>query len=309
MPSGTTIGAISTVLSGTGWLTATASGDTVTVTANGSQLAPGTYSGVVTVIVPGAGASPLYIPVTLNVTPATSAITLSASTASFTVLAGSMSDSRRANHPSDKHRRRDQCSIHRFLRAQHGRQFPDGDAVQRKHSGNHHFVGERRRLKHARGRNLHRRRASFVRHRRGSDHKGDSVVSPAGTPVVLSITSGASLQPGAVSPGEIVTIFGNGIGPATPATGTSFTPTASSTVPTTLANVTVTFNNVPAPLIFVAQGQINAIVPYEVAGQTSVPVVVYKQRHYVGGLHRARCRRGSRHLRFELRTAAARERS
>ncbi len=60
----------------------------------------------------------------------------------------------------------------------------------------------------------------------------------------------------------------------TPPTGTSFEPTASGTVPTTLANVTVTFNNVPAPLIFVSQGQINAIVPYEVAGQTSVPVVV-----------------------------------
>jgi uncharacterized protein (TIGR03437 family) len=100
------------------------------------------------------------------------------------------------------------------------------------------------------------------------------VVSPAGTPVVFSINSGASLQPGAVSPGEIVTLFGAGIGPATPATGTSFAPTASGTVPTTLANVTVTFNNVAAPLIFVAPGQINAIVPYQVAGQTSVPVVV-----------------------------------
>ncbi len=80
VPSGSTIGAISTVLSGTGWLTATASGNSVTVTANGSQLAQGTYSGVVTVIVPGAGASPLYIPVTLDVTSANSAITISAST-------------------------------------------------------------------------------------------------------------------------------------------------------------------------------------------------------------------------------------
>jgi uncharacterized protein (TIGR03437 family) len=53
-----------------------------------------------------------------------------------------------------------------------------------------------------------------------------------------------------------------------------FTVTASGTVPTTLAGVTVTFNGVPAPLLFVAGGQINAIVPYEVAGQTSVPVVV-----------------------------------
>ena len=100
------------------------------------------------------------------------------------------------------------------------------------------------------------------------------VVSPTGTPVVLAITNGASLQTGAVSPGEIVTIFGNGIGPVTPATGTSFTPSANNTVPTTLASVQVSFNNVPAPLIFVSQGQINAIVPYEVAGQTSVPVVV-----------------------------------
>ncbi|HTB18007.1 MAG TPA: hypothetical protein VK708_07805, partial [Bryobacteraceae bacterium] len=91
VPSGATIGVIPTMLSGTDWLTATASGDTVTVTANGSQLAQGTYSGVVTVIVPGAGSSPLYIPVTLSVTAATSAITLSSTSASFNVLAGSMS--------------------------------------------------------------------------------------------------------------------------------------------------------------------------------------------------------------------------
>jgi uncharacterized protein (TIGR03437 family) len=100
------------------------------------------------------------------------------------------------------------------------------------------------------------------------------LVSAAGTPVVLTVTNGASLQPSAVSPGEIVTIFGNNIGPVSPSTGTSFTVTASGTVPTSLAGSSVTFNNVPAPLIFVSQGQINAIVPYQAAGQTSVPVVV-----------------------------------
>jgi uncharacterized protein (TIGR03437 family) len=102
------------------------------------------------------------------------------------------------------------------------------------------------------------------------------LVSGAGTPVLFSVNSAASLQVAAVSPGDIVTIFGINIGPATPTTGTSFTPTASGTVPTTLAGISVTFNNVPAPLIFVAPGQINAIVPYEVAGQIgqTVPVVV-----------------------------------
>jgi uncharacterized protein (TIGR03437 family) len=100
------------------------------------------------------------------------------------------------------------------------------------------------------------------------------IVNPAGTPVILSVVNGASLQPAAVSPGEIITIFGNNIGPATPTTVTEFTKTASGMVPTTLVNVSVTFNNVPAPIIFVAPGQINAMVPYEIAGQTNVPVVV-----------------------------------
>jgi len=99
-------------------------------------------------------------------------------------------------------------------------------------------------------------------------------VSAAGTPVVFGVDSGASLQPSSVSPGEIVTIFGVNIGPPTPTTGTSFTVTSAGTVPTTLAGVSLTFNGVPTPLIFVAPGQINAIVPYEVAGQTNVPVVV-----------------------------------
>ncbi len=273
VPSGTTIGVIPTVLSGTGWLNATASGDTVTVTANGSQLAQGTYSGVVTVIVPGAGASPLYIPVALNVTPATSAITLSASTASFTVLAGSMSI------PTAQ-------SI-QVTSSTAGTSAPFSTSFVPSTGGNFLTVTPASGTTPATI--TLSVNASVASTLAAGTYTGDVqvssgtgavqtikvtlVVSPAGTPVVLSVNSGASLQPGSVSPGEIVTIFGNLIGPATPATGTSFTPT-NGVVPTTLANVTVTFNNVPAPLIFVAQGQINAIVPYEVAGLTSVPVVI-----------------------------------
>lgn len=67
-PSGATIGATGTVLSGADWLTVTSSGGTITVSANGSKLPAGTYSGVVTVSVAGASNSPLYIPVTLRVT-------------------------------------------------------------------------------------------------------------------------------------------------------------------------------------------------------------------------------------------------
>jgi uncharacterized protein (TIGR03437 family) len=274
VPSGTTIGVNSTVLSGTGWLTATASGSTVTVTANGSQLAQGTYSGVVTVIVPGAGASPLYVPVTLDVTGATSAIALSATSVSFNVLAGSMSI------PVPQ-------SI-QVTSTTAGTSAPFTTSFVAGTGGN--FVTVTPSSGNTPATITLSVNAAVSSTLTAGTYSGDLqvssgtgavqtakvtlLVSPSGTPVILTVNSAASLQASAISPGEIITIFGNNIGPATPPTGTTFEPTASGTVPTTLADVTVTFNNVPAPLIFVAQGQINAIVPYEVAGQSSVPVVI-----------------------------------
>jgi uncharacterized protein (TIGR03437 family) len=41
-----------------------------------------------------------------------------------------------------------------------------------------------------------------------------------------------------------------------------------------LGGVTVTFNGVPAPLLFVTALQVNAIVPYEIAGQPTANIVV-----------------------------------
>jgi uncharacterized protein (TIGR03437 family) len=274
VPSGTTIGAVSTVLSGSSaWLTTTVSGNTVTVTANGPQLAEGTYSGVVTVIIPGAGGSPLYIPVTLNVTPATSAIALSATSLSFNVLAGSVSV------PGTQ-------SVQ--VTSTTGASVPFTATFIP--SGGESFLTVTPTSGSTPGTISLSVNTAVSSTLAAGSYPGEVqvasgtgavqtlnvtlIVNPVGTPVVLSIASGASLQPGAVSPGDIVSIFGDSIGPATPPTGTSFTPTASGTVSTTLAGVTVTFNGVPAPLLFVDEGQINAIVPYQVAGQTNVPVVV-----------------------------------
>jgi uncharacterized protein (TIGR03437 family) len=273
VPSGTTIGAISTVLTGTGWLTATASGNAVTVTANGTQLAEGTYSGVVTVIVPGAGGSPLYISVTLNVTAATSAIALSSSNLSFIVPAGSTSVPGTLSVQVTSTTASSVPFTATFVPSS-GENFLTVTPT----SGNTPATISLSVNSAVSSTLAAGNYSGVVQVASGTGAiqtvSVTLVVSPAGTPVLLSITSAASLQPGAVSPGDIVSIFGNNIGPATPATGTVFTVTASGTVPTTLAGVTVTFNGVPAPLLFVAGGQINAIVPYEVAGQTSVPVVV-----------------------------------
>ncbi|MGO9231132.1 MAG: IPT/TIG domain-containing protein, partial [Bryobacteraceae bacterium] len=73
------------------------------------------------------------------------------------------------------------------------------------------------------------------------------------------------------SPGEIVSIFGKSLGPAA---GATLTLDSTGKVSTSLGGVTVSFNGYPAPLTYVGAGQINAIVPYEVAGSSTATVQV-----------------------------------
>lgn len=94
-------------------------------------------------------------------------------------------------------------------------------------------------------------------------------VMPPPPPVVASLVSTASLQP-AISPGEVVSIFGANLG--TPPLTAQYSDAG--LYPTTLGNTTVTFNGTPAPLLYVSTVQINAVVPFEVAGQKTVNVVV-----------------------------------
>jgi uncharacterized protein (TIGR03437 family) len=74
-------------------------------------------------------------------------------------------------------------------------------------------------------------------------------------PAVLSIVNAASLQPGPVAPGEVVTIFGSGF-------------------PASQTGVHVSFDGFNAPVTYVGAGQINAIVPYEIAGRTITDLTV-----------------------------------
>jgi uncharacterized protein (TIGR03437 family) len=80
---------------------------------------------------------------------------------------------------------------------------------------------------------------------------------------ILAVTNAASFATGAVSPGEIVTLWGNGIGPATPAYAT-IDPTTGK-LATTIGGVEVLFNGIAAPMIYAGATQISAVVPYEMA--------------------------------------------
>jgi uncharacterized protein (TIGR03437 family) len=88
-----------------------------------------------------------------------------------------------------------------------------------------------------------------------------SVTAPL--PVITAVLNAASFASGPVSPGEIVSIFGTSIGPTNPST---LTLDATGKVSTSIGGVTVNFSGYPAPLTYVGSTQINAIVPYGLAG-------------------------------------------
>jgi uncharacterized protein (TIGR03437 family) len=85
------------------------------------------------------------------------------------------------------------------------------------------------------------------------------------------IVNAASYASGPVAPGELITIFGQGLGPAQ-LQGAQIT--APGFLDNSLAGARVTFDGIPAPLIYVSATQLSAIVPYSVAGESSTDVQV-----------------------------------
>ena len=81
---------------------------------------------------------------------------------------------------------------------------------------------------------------------------------PVPKPVVQAVTNAASYE-SAISPGQIVDVWGTGLGPAS---GGSLTIEGNGMVSTSVGNVRVLFDGVPAPLVFVSPKQCSAVVPY-----------------------------------------------
>jgi uncharacterized protein (TIGR03437 family) len=97
---------------------------------------------------------------------------------------------------------------------------------------------------------------------------------PVPQPVVSAVTSAASYDASGVSPGEIAIVWGTNLGPA------ALTPlqvNSNGTLSDSIGGVQVFFNGYPSPMIYAVGTQLSAIVPYEVAGQALVKVVVVYQ--------------------------------
>jgi uncharacterized protein (TIGR03437 family) len=87
------------------------------------------------------------------------------------------------------------------------------------------------------------------------------------------VVNAASLALGAVAPGEIVTIFGSWLGQAG---GSGGTIDSNGRLSTRISGLSVTFDGVAAPLLYADAYQINAIVPFEVAGRATTQVAAVR---------------------------------
>ncbi len=98
-------------------------------------------------------------------------------------------------------------------------------------------------------------------------------VSASSTPQPFIISNAASGVGSQLSPGEIITIKGSGLGPGTPVSFT-YNPQVNTLPNPTLAGVQVTFSGFSGTLLYVSSTQINVIVPYEISGSATTVIVV-----------------------------------
>jgi uncharacterized protein (TIGR03437 family) len=97
----------------------------------------------------------------------------------------------------------------------------------------------------------------------GSNLLVSSAALPGGLVITNSAIQGQAAQ--VVAPGELVTLWISGLLPAT----------------AQASNVAVTFSGTTAPLLYTSLKQINAVTPFEVAGQGSTQIALYYQSQQV----------------------------
>ncbi len=93
----------------------------------------------------------------------------------------------------------------------------------------------------------------------------------ASTFFIRSIANAASNQAGSIAPGEILTIYGAGLGPEGFLVPSQ--PGPGGLLPTDVSGSSVLINGTAAPLLYASAGQISAIVPYSLTGPSAQLIV------------------------------------
>jgi uncharacterized protein (TIGR03437 family) len=99
------------------------------------------------------------------------------------------------------------------------------------------------------------------------------IAGPAPSTSANAVVNAAGQTGGPIAPGEIVTIYGSNLGPATPQVATLG---SKGLFPSTLSNVQVVFGNTLATPLLAYSGQLNVVAPFElIPGQSVQMQVLY----------------------------------
>jgi uncharacterized protein (TIGR03437 family) len=89
---------------------------------------------------------------------------------------------------------------------------------------------------------------------------------------ISSVTNGASNLTGAISPGEIVVVYGSNLGPQQLVNEQV---ASNNVVATAAGGSRILFNGIPAPILYSLATQVSAVVPFGLTGSTASVVVQY----------------------------------
>ncbi len=110
---------------------------------------------------------------------------------------------------------------------------------------------------------------------------GSTLIPFAAMPALAGIANSAGLTAsGSVAPNELISFYGEGLGPSTALPGA----VRNGVLTTSLGGVQVEFDGIAAPLLYAGPNQINAVVPSGVSGQSSTTVTIVTPIGQITGL-------------------------
>lgn len=266
---------VTTDTKGTGtWLSASPTSGTtpgtVAVSVDATGLKTGSYTGTVTITSTGAAGSPVSIPITFNVVPPQT-MTASPAQLNFSYTIGLAAPASQNVTVSSS-----------------GTALPFTVAVKTKDGANWLTVAPTSGTTGTAGASILAVSVSPASLAAGNYMGTITITSPNAVtpasvtvnlsvaavppPVLAAVTNAASYAAAAISPGENITIFGTGLGPAT-LQGLQLN--ADGTVATTVSDTQVTFDGVAAPIVYVSATQTSVMVPYEITGRATTTIRVF----------------------------------
>jgi uncharacterized protein (TIGR03437 family) len=94
-------------------------------------------------------------------------------------------------------------------------------------------------------------------------------------PQITAVVNSASFQQGTLAPGDVITIFGLGLGPSALTIFDPSIPPIPTALPPAAPSTSVTINGTPAPVLYTSAAQAGVIVPYSISGASAQVVLTY----------------------------------